>query len=377
VDRIDAMKVFVTALDEGSLAGAGRKLGRSPAAVSRAIAFLEACVGAELLHRTTRSIKTSGAGEQYAAACRRVLTDLEEAEMLAAGERSAPRGTLALTAPEIPGEAVLRPILDAFMDAFPAVSARLYLTDRSVKLIDEGIDIALRIGHLPDSAAVAIRVGEVRRVVAAAPRYLARRPRIQQPGDLVKHQIIALSEFGLDSWSFPPLPGSCVPRTVHFTPRLVVNSVRGAVASAVEGCGITRVFSCQIAEQVRAGELEILLADDEEALIPVHILAPTGRLAVPKARAFVDFAVPGLRSYFARSAMVAAETATRPAHGKVCAEPHIVAIAELSGKPVDVRQDLRKRTDRIPVSPARGPAFPHVHPMPSGSPNRPELMTVA
>ncbi len=230
MDRIDAMKVFVTALDEGSLAGAGRKLGRSPAAVSRAIAFLEACVGAELLHRTTRSIKTSGPGEQYAVTCRRVLTDLEEAEMVAAGERSAPRGTLTLTAPEIPGDAVLRPILDSYMDAFPAVSARLYLTDRPVKLVDEGIDVALRIGHLPDSALVAIRVGEVRRVVAASPRYLARRPRIELPSDLAKHQIIAMSDFGLDSWSFPPLPGSCVPRTVHFTPRLVVNSVRGAVS---------------------------------------------------------------------------------------------------------------------------------------------------
>jgi DNA-binding transcriptional LysR family regulator len=308
VDRIDAMKVFVTALDEGSLAAAGRKLGRSPAAVSRAIAFLESCVGAELLHRTTRSIKTSGAGEHYAVTCRRVLIDLEQAEMIAAGERSAPRGTLTLSAPEIAGDAVLRPILDAFMDAFPAVSARLYLTDRTVRLVDEGIDVALRIGHLPDSTSIAIRVGEVRRVVAAAPRYLARHPQIEQPSDLVKHQLIASSECGLDSWNFPPLPGSCVPRTVRFTPRLVVDSVRCAIASAVAGCGVIRVFSCQIAEQLRTGELEILLADDEEALIPVHMVAPPGRLSVPKARAFVDFAVPRLRSYFARLAKDADET---------------------------------------------------------------------
>jgi DNA-binding transcriptional LysR family regulator len=318
------MKVFVAALDEGSLAGAGRKLGRSPAAVSRAIAFLEACVGAELLHRSTRSIKTSGVGEQYAATCRRVLTDLEEAAMMAAGERSAPRGTLTLTAPEIPGEALLRPILDAFMDAYPAVSARLYLADRAVKLIDEGIDIALRIGHLPDSTSVAIRVGEVRRVVAAAPAYLARHPRIQQPGDLVRHRIVAMTHFGLDAWSFPPLPGSSVPRTVHFTPRLMVNSVRGAVASAVEGCGVTRAFSCQIAEHVRDGELEIVLADDEEPPIPVHVLLPTGRLAMPKARAFVDFAVPRLRSYFARLAKEVEETTARSRRGNVFTEPHVV-----------------------------------------------------
>jgi DNA-binding transcriptional LysR family regulator len=296
VDHIDAMKVFVTTLDEGSLAGAGRKPGRSPAAVSRAIAFLEACVGSELLHRTTRSIKTSGMGEHYAAVCRRVLTELEDAATMAMGERSSPRGTLTLTAPEIPGDAVLRPILDSFMDAYPAISARLYLVDRAVKLIDEGIDVALRIGHLPASASVAIRVGEVRRVVAAAPGYLSRHPRIEQPGDLVRHQIIAMTHFGLDSWSFPPLPGCSVPRTVHFTPRLVVNSARGAIASAVEGRGVTRVFSCQIAEHVRAGDLEIVLADDEEAPIPVHVILPAGRLSMPKARAFVDFAVPRLRS---------------------------------------------------------------------------------
>jgi DNA-binding transcriptional LysR family regulator len=154
MDRIDAMKVFVAALDEGSLAGAGRKLGRSPAAVSRAIAFLEARVGAQLLHRTTRSIKLSEAGERYAVACRRVLTDLEEAEIVAAGERSAPRGALTLTAPVHAGEIVLRPILDAFMDAYPAVSARLYLLDRPVNLIDEGIDIALRIAHLEETPSV-------------------------------------------------------------------------------------------------------------------------------------------------------------------------------------------------------------------------------
>src|ERR1700676_3656006 len=132
MDRIDAMKVFVVALEEGSLAGAGRKLGRSPAAVSRAIAFLEAHVGTELLHRTTRSIALSEAGERYAAACRRVLVDLEEADISAAGQRSAPRGTLTLTAPVITGEDILRPILHAFMDEHPTVSVKLYLLDRPV-----------------------------------------------------------------------------------------------------------------------------------------------------------------------------------------------------------------------------------------------------
>jgi DNA-binding transcriptional LysR family regulator len=300
MDRIDAMKVFVSAIDEGSLAGAGRRLRRSPAAVSRAIAFLEAHVGAQLLHRTTRSIKLSEAGERYAAACRRVLIDLEEADILAASERSAPRGTLTLTAPLIAGEDILRPILDEFMDAFPAVCARLYLLDRPVNLIDEGIDVALRIAHLADSTFIGMRLGEIRRIIVASPRYLACHPKIEEPADLAKHQIIAMTHFGLDSWSFPPIGESAVPRTVSFSPRLVVNTVRAAAASASEGHGITRLFSYHVAQQLQDGDLEVLLASDEHLPIPISLLTPQGRLSVPKVRAFVDFSGPRLKAYFAR-----------------------------------------------------------------------------
>ena len=299
MDRIDAMKVFVAALDVGSLAGAGRKLGRSPAAVSRAIAFLEAHVGTELLHRTTRSLALSEAGERYAAACRRVLAELEEADTIIGGEKSAPRGVLTLTAPVTSGEIVLRPILDAFLDAYPTVSARLLLLDRPVNLIDEGVDIALRIAHLADSSMVATRIGEVRRVVVAAPRYLKQHPRIAEPADLVKHQIVTMAHLG-QSWTFPPAPGSSVPRTVQFAPRLIINSIRGGVASVVGGRGVGRFFSYQVAEQVRRGEVEIVLNGDEHAPTPVHMISPQGRLAVPKVRAFMDFAVPRLRSHFAR-----------------------------------------------------------------------------
>jgi DNA-binding transcriptional LysR family regulator len=296
------MKVFVAALDEGSLAGAGRKLGRSPTAVSRAMAFLESHVGVQLLYRTTRSIKLSEVGERYAAACRRMLTDLDEAEILVAGEKSVPRGILTLTAPIVSGEKVLRPILDAFLEAYPTVSARLYLLDRPVNLIDEGMDAGLRITHLPDSSMIALRIGEVRRVVVAAPSYLAKYPRIDTPSDLAKQQIIAFSQHGLDSWSFPPVGGSTVPRTVQFTPRFVVNDERAAIASAVEGRGVTRPLSYQVAEHVRDGRLQILLRSDEHAPLPVHIVLPEGRLSVPKVRAFVDFGVPRLRAQFARLA---------------------------------------------------------------------------
>jgi DNA-binding transcriptional LysR family regulator len=299
MDRIDAMKVFVAAVDEGSLAGAGRRLRKSPAAVSRAIAFLEHHVGAELLHRTTRSLKLSEAGERYVTACRRVLTDLEEADIAIAGERSAPRGTLTVTAPIITGEDMLRPLLDAFMNEYPMVSARLFLLDRQVNLIDEGIDVALRIAHLADSSFVAIRLGEVRRIIVASPKYLAGHPVINEPADLAKHQIIAMTHFGLDSWSFPPPEGSSVPRTVQFAPRLVVNTVHAAVASATEGHGVTRLFSYHVAEEIRDGRLQIVLGKDEHPPLPAHLLAPQGRFSVPKVRAFADFAVPRLKRYFA------------------------------------------------------------------------------
>jgi DNA-binding transcriptional LysR family regulator len=309
MDRLDAMKVFVVTLDEGSLAAAGRKLGRSPAAVSRAIAFLEERVGTELLHRTTRSIKLSEAGERYAATCRRVLAELEDADVAAAGERAVPRGTLTISAPVISGELVLRPILDAFLDTYPTISARVMLMDRHVNLIEEGIDVALRIGHLEDSSMIALRIGEVRRVVVASPRYLKQHPRIEQPADLAKHQMITMANL-TNSWTFAPAPGSSVPRTVQFTPRLTTNSTRSAVASAVSGLGVTRLFSYQVTEQVQQGELEVVLAACEDPPMPVHVISPHGRLALPKVRAFADFAVPRLRTQFAHLAKELADCST-------------------------------------------------------------------
>lgn len=302
MDRIDAMKVFVTAVDEGSLAGAARRLNRSATAVSRAIAFLEAHVGAELLHRTTRSIRLSEAGERYAVSCRHILTELEEAEILAGGERSAPRGVLTISAPPISGEEILQPIVDAFLEAYPLVSVRMLLLDRPVNLIEEGVDLALRVGQLPDSSLIATRVGgEVRRVVVASPAYLAQHPAITRPSDLAEHQIIAFTNFGIESWAFAPLQGS-TPRTVHFTPRLTVNTMRAAVASAVAGRGLVRVYSYHVARQVRDGLLKVVLADAEYPALPVHLVSPPNRVAVPKVRAFVDFAAPRLRAEFARLA---------------------------------------------------------------------------
>ncbi|MGX1790853.1 LysR family transcriptional regulator [Bosea sp. NPDC055332] len=301
MDRIDAMKVFIAALDEGSLAGAGRLLGRSPAAVSRAVAFLEQQAGAPLLHRTTRSIRLSEIGEHYAIACRRVLADLQELDAVGAGEQAAPRGTLTITAPPISGEEILRPIIDTFVEAYPAVTVNLVLLVRLANLVEEGIDIALRIAELPDSAMTAVHIGGgVKPVIVASPRYLAQHPRIDEPSDLLKHTIIACTDFGRDSWVFPPAKGGSVPRSVQFKPRLIVNSVRAARGAAADGLGVTRLFSYHVGERIQDGSLRLLLRDAEPPARPVTLLMPQGRNAVPKVRAFLDFAVPPLRAAFAR-----------------------------------------------------------------------------
>ena len=303
MDRIDAMQVFVTALDEGSLAAAGRRLGRSPAAVTRAIHFLEDHLGTRLLHRTTRAITLTEAGDRYAATCRRVLADLAEADLHAAGDRAAPRGILTLTAPVVSGTRILRPILDAYLDQHVSVQARLILLDRPVHLVDEGIDIALRIAHLPDSSLVAIRVGDVRRVVCAAPAYLARKPAPRTLDDLAGHDCVSFAQGGEgEIWNFPPAADGKPARAVRVRPRLTVNTIEGAIGSALDGHGVTRVYSYQVEREVRDGRLVLLLEAFEPPKLPVHLIVPEGRLAIAKVRAFVDFATPRLRAEFARIA---------------------------------------------------------------------------
>jgi DNA-binding transcriptional LysR family regulator len=192
--RIDAMEVFVTALDEGSLSAAGRKLGRSPAAISRGMAYLEGQTSVLILHRSTQASKLSDVGERYADICRRLLTALDEADTMMAREKSAPSGTLTVAAPVLTAEEVLRPILDDFLDAFPTVSAKLYVLDRPANLIDDGVDAALRIGNLLDSSMVAVRVGEVRQIIVASPSYLREHAPIATPSDLANHRIVTFSQ---------------------------------------------------------------------------------------------------------------------------------------------------------------------------------------
>lgn len=244
MDRIEAIRAFLAVIDEGSLVSAARRLGRSPAALTRTVAFLEEDVGAQLLHRTTRTVHLSEAGERYAVACRRILTDFEEAKLAASGMYAAPKGLLTITAPVLFGTRILRPVIDAFLAECPDVQVRYLMLDRQVNLSEEDIDVALRIAQLPDSGLIATRVGQVRRVVAAAPHYLTGRSAIQTPTDLSAHDCITHGELGQrDVWTFPPRTGTVAHRNIHVRSRLSVNSIESTIRSAVDGRGVIRVLS--------------------------------------------------------------------------------------------------------------------------------------
>lgn len=299
IDRLDAMRVFVTALDEGSLASAGRRLNRSPAAVTRAIAALESHVGTQLLHRTTRQLRLTEAGERYAAVCRRVLTDLEEADLAVTGNRVAPRGVLTVTAPVMFGTRVLRPVVGEFLKAYPAMQVRYLLLNRMTNLLDEGIDVALRIAPLQESNVIAVRIGEVCRVLCASPKYLAGRPPIRSLSDLAQHDFIGIEPTSPDDiWSFPPLDGARIPRTVRVKPRLMVNTDEAAVSAAVDGEGIARIFSYKIQHEVTGGSLVVLLPEAEPPPVPVHLITLPDRMSLAKVRAFMDFAAFRLKADF-------------------------------------------------------------------------------
>ncbi len=302
MDRIDAMRAFVASVDRGSLASAARRLGHSPATVTRAVALLEQRLGTRLLHRSTRALHLTVFGETYLATCREVLAALDAAECTAATEQEEPSGLLTITAPVMFGQLRVRPVLDAFLDANQAVQARLLLLDRVASLVDEGIDVAVRLAHLPDSTLSATRLGEVRRVLCAAPAYIERRGTPQMPASLREHACIMERE-GADAepWRFASASGrSLLP--VPIRPRLVVNSAAAAVDSAVAGHGIARVMSYQAAAAVAAGNLVVLLPQHEPPPIPVHLVVPSARSGTARQRAFVAFAAPRLRHDLARAA---------------------------------------------------------------------------
>jgi len=315
MDRLDAMAAFVVAVDRGSLAAASRQLGCSPAAVTRAIASLEDRLGAQLLHRTSRALRLTPLGETYLSTCRQVLGELQRVEQGAAADANTPRGLLTLTAPVLFGRLKVRPILDRFLDAHPAVQARLLLLDRVVNMLDEGIDVAVRLADLPDSSLQATHLGQVRRVLCASPAYVERHGQPNVPADLTNHTCIMSNEPAAEPWSFASEPGARrkAVRAVAIRPRLIVNAAAAAIDSALDGHGITRVMSYQVEPDVAAGRLLLLLEDYEPPPIPVHLVMQADRSMTAKLRAFIDFASPVLRSELARRADISKDPNSKAA----------------------------------------------------------------
>ncbi|QEI06538.1 LysR family transcriptional regulator [Pigmentiphaga aceris] len=292
MDRLQAMKVFVKVAETQGFAESARQLLMSPPGVTRAIAALEAGIGARLFTRTTRSVKLTEAGERYYEDCRRILGEIEEAEAAAGGSYATPAGTLTVTAPVHFGQLHVLPVLIDYLDQHPAVTVRTMFVDRLVNLVDEGIEVAIRIGHLPDSGLHAVAVGEVHRVLCASPNYLANADPLTEPADLAAHRIVASTgAWSSTEWRF----GLESKTTINVKPRLLCNTNDAAIAAAVSGWGITRVLSYQVRQHVNEGRLQILLPQYQEAAMPVHIVYSAGRKASAKVRAFVDLAAARLR----------------------------------------------------------------------------------
>ncbi len=294
MDRLHAMNTFVAVVDSGGFASAARKLNLSPPVVTRAIAELEQRLGLRLLTRTTRVVRVTDAGARFAEDCRRILADIEEAETAATGTHAAPRGTLTLTAPVLFGQLHVTPILVRYLRQFPEVDAQCLFLDRVVNVVEEGIDVAVRIGELPDSSLQAARVGRVRRVLVAAPAYLQLRGVPQRPEDLPSHTIVSASGVTpMSEWRFSD---GGKPVLQRLQPRMRTTTNDSAISATVAGLGIARLLSYQVAAQVRSGALQVLLEDFEAAPLPVHVVHHEGRRATQKVRAFVDLAVDALRA---------------------------------------------------------------------------------
>ena len=289
MDRIEAMQAFVAVADLRGFAPAARKLGLSPSGVTRLIAGLEGRLGARLLQRTTRSVALTDAGARYLERVRRILADVEEAEGAAESERSLPRGRLVVSAPVGFGRLHVSPIVSEYLKRYREASADLRLSDLMINLVEEGVDVAVRIGHLADSSLVARHVGDMRRVVVASPAYLKAQREPRTPEDIVSHQTIQFSALSpLADWRF--VRGGQEIRIAP-GPRLTTNSADAAIQYAVQGGGLTRVLAYQAADAIKRGRLRIVLAKFEQPPLPIHIVYPTSRLLSAKVRAFIDLVV--------------------------------------------------------------------------------------
>lgn len=293
MDRLAAINVFVAIAEAGSLSAAGRRLGMPLSTVSRHLAALEDQVGVRLITRTTRELVLTEPGRHYLESCRRIVAELEAAELHLAGEHQEPQGELAVTAPVVFGRLNVLPVVVEFLRMSPRVTARLLLVDRTVDLIEEGLDVSVRIGALPDSSLIATLVGSIRHITCASPAYLASRGRPSSPQELRNHDCISFTALSpVERWSFA---GSKPHQRVNLHPRLTVNTAEAAIDAAVAGLGITRVLSYQAARAVADGSLRLILENFEPEEMPVNILHREDRLPQAKVQSFVAFAMPRLR----------------------------------------------------------------------------------
>jgi DNA-binding transcriptional LysR family regulator len=291
------MAVLLAAVDAGSLSAAARRLGLPLATVSRRVAELEAHLGARLLTRSSRRLTLTDAGRSYAAAAKRILEEVGEAERAAAGEYSAPKGELIVTAPIVFGRLHVLPVVMDFLRAYPEIAVRLVQVDRVIDLQENHVDLAVRIAELPDSSLIALRVGSIRRVVCASPDYFAARGTPRRPADLAAHDCVTFEgPIAPDIWAFASGETAA---TIPIRPRLIVNTAEAAVDAAVAGLGVTRVLSYQAAEALSAGTLALALQDFEPPPSPVSLVYAGQGLLPQKLRAFLDFAAPQLKARLA------------------------------------------------------------------------------
>jgi DNA-binding transcriptional LysR family regulator len=296
MDRLDAMTVFVTVADTGSLSAAARHLSMPLPTVSRKVSELESHLGSRLFLRTTRKLSLTETGQSYLSACRRILEDIAAVERMAAGEFVTPRGELTVTAPMVFGRLILLPVITRFLQSFPEVDLRLVLGDHNFDLVEAHVDVALRIGRLPDSRLHAVQLGEVRTVVCASPEHLRHHGRPATPDDLATHPGITFT--GLPArWAFSAGKKQYL---VPVKNRIEVNTAEAAIDAAIAGLGVTRVLSYQVASACAEGALEIVLQDFEPLPLPVSLVF-MGQGPLPlKLRAFLDHARPLLRDALAR-----------------------------------------------------------------------------
>ena len=302
MDRLESMSILLTAVEAGSLSAAARQLAIPLSTVSRRISELEAHLKARLLNRSSRKLTLTDAGRSYVEACKRILEDVGEAERAALGEYSAAKGELNITAPMVFGRLHVLPVAMEFLKVYSAVDIRCVLNDRVVNLLEDHIDLALRIGELPDSSSlITTRIGSVRRVVCGSPSYFARRGVPENVDELAMHDCITFEGFPFpDFWVFPTSK-SYVSAAVHS--RLVVNTAEAAIDAAIAGLGVTRVLSYQVAAAVKAGVLNIVLEEVEPLPSPVSLVY-SGQWRLPlKLRAFLDFAGPRLKARLLKAAM--------------------------------------------------------------------------